>query len=1272
VNALRTFIRHCARNPMRGATRRAGARGFAATRLLRWIAIAAACLIVLFGVVAYWALDTQAGARFVLARVEGALDGKLTVRQADGSLAGPLRLAGVRYRDAQSGIDATIARIDLDIAPWALLAKRVHVQDLAIDGVKVALTTLPPKPEPPSEFSLEAPIDIALDRLVLTRADITRDNQPLFAADRLDLAGAWTREGIALRQLALRAPDGRVDLAGTLATAPGYSGSGTTTFQWKLGDIACAGTLAATSDGRAARLKLVLTAPTPATLTGTLGQTRAWPWTMALDVPRFDPARVAGDTALESLALGLTGSGDREHGALAGNLVVNGHHVVLDPLRYTLDAHTLTIAALHLASPEAAGTLDARGNINLEAKPLSATLAVQWNGVELPADLVGQALATHGTLDVAGSTDAYRANGTLAIGPPGQLADLVLDLAGNPRAITLNQLALKQADGGLDASGTIALDPQLGWQLDAKAHRLDPGAFAADWKGALDFDLATHGTLGDDGPDATVKLDRLGGTLRGRPVSGKADLAIKPGYLIDGTLALASGNSRIDVTGRGGNRNDATVKLAIASLGDWLPDASGRAGGNFHVTGRWPDLAVTGKANGTALALGGTHVDALAATVDVARLKTPEGRVELNADGVIAAGQAFDTVSLVASGNQSAHHVAFDAKGAELSTRLALDGSARDDGQWHATLKTLDLDVKDVAPFALADPAAFDWNGTLFTVGRICLAADGSRVCVAGSSGLDGSGKADYSIEALPLALIARVAAPDAPVVVDGQLGGKGSIARSADGALSGHATLSSDKGSVTYSDNTARPLLAYSGLAVAAELTPQSTHATVHAALDHDGKLDGDVTLGGAAGSTQTLSGRIDATLNDLGFVELLTSEVANARGRLDAHYTLGGTTAAPALDGALQLAGFAIEVPSAGLKLHDGAIGLKAADSQHFVLDGHIASGDGTLAVSGTGGLDPGTPLEVKLSGENFLAADIPAARVVVSPDLVVERSSERVSVTGTLGIPKTRVDLEKLPGGGVSQTSPDVVVVDEERARPGAPLPVYVKVTVSLGKDVALAGLGLDGKIAGQLEVDQTPGKVPIGTGTLNVSGTYKAYGQDLSIESGRLLFAGTPLDNPGLDISAVRKIRDEDIKAGLTVRGTAQVPVLTVFSDPVMEQSEALSYVVTGKPLSQLKSGEGDMLGTAARALGTAGGDLLAKGLGSRLGVEAGVSDNAALGGAAFTVGKYLSPKLYLSYGVGVFSPGEVVTLRYLINKRFNFEAQNATTGMRTGINYRYEK
>jgi translocation and assembly module TamB len=41
-------------------------------------------------------------------------------------------------------------------------------------------------------------------------------------------------------------------------------------------------------------------------------------------------------------------------------------------------------------------------------------------------------------------------------------------------------------------------------------------------------------------------------------------------------------------------------------------------------------------------------------------------------------------------------------------------------------------------------------------------------------------------------------------------------------------------------------------------------------------------------------------------------------------------------------------------------------------------------------------------------------------------------------------------------------------------------------------------------------------------------------------------------------------------------------------------------------------------------------------------------------------------------VWLFSPGEVITLRYLFNKRFSFEAQNATTGNRAGVNYRLER
>src|SRR5690606_39155725 len=345
-------------------------------------------------------------------------------------------------------------------------------------------------------------------------------------------------------------------------------------------------------------------------------------------------------------------------------------------------------------------------------------------------------------------------------------------------------------------------------------------------------------------------------------------------------------------------------------------------------------------------------------------------------------------------------------------------------------------------------------------------------------------------------------------------------------------------------------------GLAIDANLAPDATRATLRAALDHDGRLDGEVILSGPTGSAQALGGRIDARLGSLAFVELLSPEVANVEGTLAAHYSLAGTTAAPQFAGTLELAGFAAEIPSAGLKLHDGDITATAHDAQHFDIEGTLASGDGQLVFGGGGGIAGGDPAKVTIRGENFLAADIPAARVVITPDLVIQRSAERIEVGGSLAIPEANVDLAKLPGGGVTAASPDVVIVDAEQVESGAPLPVVANVTVSLGKDVKLAGFGLDGKVAGDLAVTQRPGRAAIGTGTINVSGTYKAYGQDLKIETGRLLFAGTPLDNPGLDIKAARTIRgggsfgSGDITAGLMVRGTALAPVLTVYSEPVM--------------------------------------------------------------------------------------------------------------------------
>src|SRR6185437_8423433 len=212
-----------------------------------------------------------------------------------------------------------------------------------------------------------------------------------------------------------------------------------------------------------------------------------------------------------------------------------------------------------------------------------------WNDVVLPADLAGQVLATHGDVRLSGTAEQFAVKGALALGLPDRMSTMQVDLVGTPQQIDLHTLKVVQKQGGLDMSGTIGLQKPMSWKLDAVAKRFDPGAILVGWNGALDFTLASDGKLTPQGPVATLKLDKVAGTLRQRSIAGsKADLAITPGNLLQGSLLLVTGNSHVRAVGKHGTRTDATVTLVIASLGDWLPNASGKLQGEFTLKGSWP------------------------------------------------------------------------------------------------------------------------------------------------------------------------------------------------------------------------------------------------------------------------------------------------------------------------------------------------------------------------------------------------------------------------------------------------------------------------------------------------------------------------------------------------------------------------------------------------------------------------------------------------------------------------------------------------------------
>ncbi|MEX1826364.1 translocation/assembly module TamB domain-containing protein [Luteibacter sp. CQ10] len=1241
------------------------------------VALGVLLLAVVLGV--WWLVGTASGLRFALARAQGFTDNALTVGTAEGRLAGPLDLGNVRYRDGK-GMDVRVARAHLDFAFGALLRKRAHVFDLRVDGVDVALPPSSPEPDQPSEpFSLNPPIDLVLDKVHVGHVKVTQAGQPLFESNSLDLAGSWTGKGLELKTLALRAPDGQADLAGRLAVGKGYSGNGKASFAWKAGGVDYAGDIEATSDGAKAHTIVKLRLPFVARVDAHLVQSGDFAWTATIDAPRFDPQPLLGEGTLQSLGLAVRGSGDRYGANLTGDVDLNDYRVRLAPMKASFDHayKRLTLDELTVGSPQVKGSLTASGTVEIAAQPVTADLALAWKNVLVPADVAGQDLASAGKLTFKGGAEAYHAEGDVDIGPPGKLGKFTLNLDGKPESIDLHTLELVQPNGNLAANGVITLQPDMAWKLDLKGKRFDPGQLLAEWDGALDLDLSTEGHLAKDGPLGTLDLRKLDGTLRQRPLRGNGKLVLKPGEVINGNLDLASGSSSIRLDAKGDTSNDATLKLAIASLGDWLPDAGGRLQGDIGAKGRWPDLAMKANLRGSAIVYAGQKIDAVTLDADVPDIGKPGGKLAVHANNVVSGGMVFDRVTIDADGNQERHQLSVNAHGKPLTATLALNGSMKN-AAWNGTLSRLDIDFQGLPPWRLQNASQLAWKDGAASMSDLCLTAGDPLLCVSGKQDAAGNLDAAYRVRRVPLSLLMTLAeASNSPMRAEGIVEGDGNIRRTAAGALSGQATIGSTHGSVAYVDRPDRPLLVYDNLSANAQLTPDNQRIVLRAALNDGGSVDGNVSI---AGAQQALGGNVSLHLKSLSFVELFTTELAEVKGGLNASFSLGGTVAAPAVTGQALLDGFAAEVPSAGLKLKDGHVSVTTADAKNYVVDGTVRSGEGTLAVKGQAALGEGAQMRLGIQGSKFTAVDIPAAKAIVSPDIQIVQDAKGMNVTGKLAVDLADVNVEKLPGAGATKASPDVVVVDEKQQEAAAEsAPITADIRVDLGQKVHLVGFGIDGRITGQLDVRERPGRATTGQGQIGVDGTYKAYGQDLRIEQGQLLFASTPIDNPGLNIRASRTLNpnatiDDGQKVGLYVSGTARRPVLTVFSNPVMEQSDALSYLVTGKPLSQVKGGEGNMVGAAAQALGSAAGDLLAKSVGSKIGVDdIGVSNNDALGGtSAFTVGKYLSPRLYLSYGVGLFDPGQVITLRYILSHRWNFEAQNATEFSRASLNYRLER
>ena len=1241
---------------------RRSAIGFAAILL---------ALLILIAGFALWLLYTESGLRWALNRALPLVEESVSIEQASGTLAGPLEIRTLRVQT--EGVIVELDRARLQWTPAALLSLRLRLDELDVGQLRIQMLQLP-QAEPTTPTPLPQPLlpfGVVIERLQMEQLQFFAASDPAAAAPqtatldlrKIELQGQLIEDFFRIEPLrAELAPVGSVEL---LAEGK-LLGDG---LQLDMASIRGPGQLHASGD---------LYWIDPRAELDLHWQDLQWP----PEQPQIDSAH--GQLQLQGPLTALAVNGQARLGTQTDLQIEGTVGEQLDlrtqwqDLRWPLRAESPDLqspsADLHwrgaLLAPTVEGAVQLPGQarlaINGKLDPQQLNLTLDWQQLQWPLVIAQGERAIvrspQGKVQLRGALEQWQFQLAAALRMPqeqGELAGrLTASGSGNQQQLQTRDLTLQALDG--QASGELLLDwAQQQLNSSLLIAQINPAKLAPAWTGALNGQLQAQlrwqQELQLDG-SWTLSDSRL----RGREFSSKARLQLRGDQIVLPEFSLRSGDSQLQGGGQVWPQLAAQAELDSPKLDDLWPGLQGKAALRFAIDGEpgLPAIEVDGNAQELQIA------DLRAEELQLKAQFDPDGQLRLDLQAQdLYAREPIDSVQLQARGRMQEHvlNLQVAAPRGALNSEWA-GGYDPQQGIWRGEWRSGQLQPRELAAWQLEEPAALEWSAAEARLEPACWGSVEGRLC-AQTHWLQQEWLTAWRLENFELAALQ----PFLPVDwrARGSLTGTGRLVL-ADGQLSqARVELQTSAGSLA------------AGPKAKLDFAPSEFRFTesasdggqAHVALNlPDGALLLEAQIRPAASwAERGLDGQLQADWPDISALALLSPELGEIQGALHGEFALAGTLRRPKLDGELQLQNGQIALITPGITLKELKAKLSADGDERIQLEARARSGDGELKVDGHWALfDTGRQIGLAVRGEQLLAVNTPEAKVWISPDLNLQLEGDQARLSGTVKVPKARITPERFSGGGVGP-SPDQVILDAQGQRPDQRgMKLHSQVKLVLGEDVRFDGFGLKTQLKGQIEATDQPGRLTAGRGELRlIGGRYQAYGQDLTIETGRLLFDGGPITNPGLDLRATRAPRD-NILVGVQVRGALDAPQLNLFSDPPMSQDQQLSWLVLGRPVdSGTDDAQREAVASAALALGLRGSDFVAGKIGDKLGLDEisiGSKPGQTADQARFTIGKYLSPRLYVSYGVGLFQPGHSVQLEYDLGGGFKLSTE---TGVESG-------
>jgi translocation and assembly module TamB len=359
-----------------------------------------------------------------------------------------------------------------------------------------------------------------------------------------------------------------------------------------------------------------------------------------------------------------------------------------------------------------------------------------------------------------------------------------------------------------------------------------------------------------------------------------------------------------------------------------------------------------------------------------------------------------------------------------------------------------------------------------------------------------------------------------------------------------------------------------------------------------------------------------------------VLTAQGEQVRGQLTVDAGIAGTMHAPRIHGTARLANGEAQAYALGARISDIQALIQVNGDTIRIERFTGRAGQGTISISGTAGVAPPMPVDIRLAANNAtpLASDKLTALLNANLSL---RGQLQGPLDAAGDIPIVRADIRIPETMPVKVATLDVVRPGQKPLPPPAPPPdINLNLNIDSPGQIWVRGRGLEAELAGHLHIGGTAAAPkPEGGFTLR-RGTFNVVGTTLTFTSGKVSFDGSGKIDPTLDF--VASSTSSNITANLNITGYASAPKITLSSNPDAPQDEILARLLFNQSAGSLSAFQYASIAAAlAQMSGVGGGssplDTLRQDLGlDRLSVGGGQNNS----GPQVRAGRYVAPGIYV--------------------------------------------